>query len=209
MKHTPFLFAFVLVQSLACAPTESKSANANVVQTTSDTSTTPMTSTPASDAIPEIGLLKAVEDAGYPFATLTIEFPERKFTETFTLNLEEVKTINMGVLNKSIGRYVSFEYTSDLINALLDIQKDGKSLLGDQADLPEDVKKASGTLSGADKETAGDLPGTITITTADKTEIGFEFFVTKELVEANNTDVVVFYDERTSNKISAIKVLAK
>ena len=31
-------------------------------------------------SIKEMGRLKNVEDSGYPFATLTIEFPERGFT---------------------------------------------------------------------------------------------------------------------------------
>jgi hypothetical protein len=64
------------------------------------------------DVIQEMGILKSVEDSSYPYATLVIEFPERKFSETFTINMEEVKNAPMASLNKWIGRYVSFGYTS-------------------------------------------------------------------------------------------------
>ena len=49
---------------------------------------------PNGELVHETGLLKKYEDGGYPFATLTIEFPERKFEESFTskflLNLGSV-----------------------------------------------------------------------------------------------------------------------
>ena len=75
----------------------------------------------------EFGLLINVEDSGYPFYTLTIEFPERGFTEYFVLNLEEVHNIDQPTLSNSVGKYLLFEYTSEINNALLDLVIDGVS----------------------------------------------------------------------------------
>ncbi|MEZ4905021.1 MAG: hypothetical protein R2822_26345 [Spirosomataceae bacterium] len=94
-----------------------------------------------------MGLLKEVEDSGYPFATLTIEFPERKLTEYFTINFEEAKGANLGTIQQWVGKYVSFTYTSELTNALLDVQVEGKSLVStEKIELGPDVKTLSGIL---------------------------------------------------------------
>jgi hypothetical protein len=36
--------------------------------------------------IAEMGTIKQVGDSGYPFGTITIDFPERDFSETFIIN---------------------------------------------------------------------------------------------------------------------------
>jgi len=163
----------------------------------------------ADGELKEMGLLKEVEDSGYPFATLTIEFPDRKFKEYFTINIEEAKGADLGTIQKWVGRYVSFTYTSDLTNALLDVQKDGKSVVStEKIDFPPAIKKIVGMLKGADEETLGDLPGKVSITNDNKT-LEFPFFVTKEMVKANGSDVVGLYDERTQNTLKSIKLLPK
>ncbi len=210
MKMNYCFVAFMLILCVACTTSESKSAATESKKVTQVT--TPIVDKPAPDNsdIREFGLLKEVEDSGYPFATLTIEFPERKFTETFSINLEEVKDVQMAMLTSWVGQYVSFDYTSDLTNAVFDIRKNGKTLLKDiDINISKDTKQVTGILSGADEETTGDLPGAFTITTDDNTTMDFPFFITKELAEANKTSVVVFYEERTSNKISTIKVSPK
>jgi hypothetical protein len=168
------------------------------------------TTTANSQAIREQGLLQAVEDGGYPFVTLTIEFPERGFTEYFGLNLEELKTVNSQKLSSWVGRYVSFEYTSELYNALLDIRRGGKSILdADGFEPTPDTKKIAGTLSGAEEVTTGDLPGMIFIATEEEYFETFSFFVTEKMVDANGSQVVGFYEERAQNNIVSIKVLPK
>lgn len=157
------------------------------------------------DEIQERGILREIEDGSYPFASVTIEFPERNFSENFTLNFEEVRGVNPSMLNKWKGKYVSFRYTSKIANALLDVQKDGKSIMGEYAvEITSDMSKIVGVLEGADEETKGDLPSKITIGT-----LRFEFFVPKEMVAVNGTKVTGFYEERTQNEIKAIKLLAQ
>lgn len=213
MKISRYLSALMLALFMSCAANESKSASSS---TTADSTaelasaTAPDESVTNDDGIKERGILKEVEDSGYPFATLTIEFPERKFQEYFTINFEETKGANLQTVSKWVGRYVSFTYNSDFSNALLDLQIDGKSLISEEKiELKPETKQIAGTLSGADEETAGDLPGKVTITSDDNTALTFPFFVTKEMVEANGKAVVGFYEERTQNTITAIKLLPK
>lgn len=162
------------------------------------------------DALREFGLLKSAEDSGYPFYTLEIEFPDRKFSEFFVLNLAEVPELDPGVISEWVGKYISFEYTSEVINALLDVRQNGKSLLGiKSSELPKGLKKLSGTLSGASKVTEGDLPSTIRIHDPEDQSLEFEFFITPELVEAEGTLVVGYYDQRTENKIVSMKLAKK
>lgn len=159
----------------------------------------------AEEALKEIGLLKSAEDSGYPFYTVEIEFPERKFSEIFTINLAELPDVDPGLLTGWVGKYVSFEYTSEIVNALLDIRQNGKSLLGvNPSELPKGLKKISGTLSGAANVTEGDLPSVLRIHDPEDQSIEFEFFITPELVEADGTLVVGYYDQRTNNRITAI-----
>jgi hypothetical protein len=162
------------------------------------------------EALKEFGLLKSAEDSGYPFYTVEIEFPERKFSEIFTLNLEEIPDVDPGILAGWVGRYVSFEYTSEVINALLDVRQNGKSLLGVKpSELPKGLQKISGTLSGATNVTEGDLPSLLRIHDPEDQSLEFEFFITPELVEAEGSLVVGFYDQRTENKIISMKSAKK
>ncbi len=205
-----------LTLCVACSAGESKSATVDTTKlSTIDTSASVSNTTIESegdlvandDEIREFGLLKEVEDSGYPMVTLTIEFPERNFTEYFSVNLEEVKGVDANVLRKWTGKYVSFLYKSELANALLDVRINGKSIVSDEKiDLSPDVKKIVGVLKGADEETPGDLPGTVSITSKDNVKLDFDFFVTAPMVKANGTRVVGYYEERTSNTITAIKV---
>ena len=158
------------------------------------------------DALKEFGLLKSADDSGYPFYTVEVEFPERKFSEVFTLNLEEIPDVDPGILAGWVGKYVSFEYTSEVINALLDVRQNGKSLLGVKpSELPKGLKKISGALSGATNVTEGDLPSLLRIHDPEGQSLEFEFFITPELVEAEGTLVVGFYDQRIDNRIITIK----
>lgn len=205
--------ALFLTFSTTCSTHEGQSATTQTAPraiASGQTTTTPVHQATNDDEIQERGLLKAVEDGGYPFATLTIEFPERTFSESFTINLGDVKNVTMDDLNKAIGSYVSFGYTSQMTNALLDIQQDGKSLLGDDAPtLQPDTKQILGKLRGANKETTSDEPATIRITTDDNTTETFQYFVTKEMVAANGKTVLAYFERRTANTIKSLKILPK
>ena len=155
------------------------------------------------DELQEKGILRLVEDSGYPFVVLSVEFPERKFTESFTINLEEIKGVKMETLNKWIGKYVAFSYTSELVNDLFDLKLKGKSLLGDEKiEVGPDTKTITGVLKGAKQATAGDVPDMISVN-----GITFEFFITPEMVKANGQTVTATYEEATENTITKIRLL--
>ena len=71
------------------------------------------------------------------------------------------------------------------------------------------VQKISGTLSGATNVTEGDLPSLLRIHDPEDQSLEFEFFITPELVEAEGTLVIGFYDQRTNNRITTIKPAKK
>lgn len=215
MKLQSCTAALLLTLSIACTSNESKSADAGVAKTPDPVAQSeapkPLEIPTATDeSIKKMGLLKEVEDGGYPFATLTIEFPERKSKEYFSLNFEEVKGASLDKVYQWVGKYVSFTYNTDLTNALLDLQIGEKSLVSDEKiELGPEVKQLSGILKGANEETPGDLPGEVTITAKNKPTIAFPFFVTAEMVKANGKSVVGFYEERSQNTITAIRLLSK
>lgn len=162
---------------------------------------------PNGELVHETGLLKKYEDGGYPFATLTIEFPERKFEETFSLNLEEVKDIKQETLSKSIGKYLDFSYASNFENALMDIQNNGKSIFKtDVIPVTKEMKSITGVLNGANEITGGDLPNKVSVSNAQQT-VEFEYYVTEEMVTFNGKTITVFYEERTTNDLVELKIL--
>ena len=213
MKISITLIALVLIITSCSSSkkTEESAANSDSLAV-ADTTTYPenleASSFPNGELVHETGLLKNIEDSGYPFFTLTFEFPERNFEETFSLNLEEVKEINQATLTKAKGKYLDFGYVSNIENALLDIKDKNKTILeGEAIELPKDLKKITGVLSGAAEETQGDLPGNISVTTPSGEKVDFEFFITPNTVKYNNKTVTAFYEERTSNKIVEMKIL--
>ena len=195
MKHFQIIPAILLVVSLLFASNQRSLATPKGHEALID------------DPINEFGILKEVEDSGYPLATLHIEFPERKFSEYFTINLEEVKNVNMGLLQKWIGKYVAFTYNSNLTNALVDIQINGKSAINTETvEITKNTIKVVGVLKGSSKVTERDLPSTISITTANNQKLLFDYYITPEMVKINGRKVVVYYEEVVSNTITKIKL---
>ncbi len=160
---------------------------------------------PVGKIINERGLLKEIEDSGYPFFNLVIEFPERKFEESFNLNMEEVKGLNSGNLMKLKNKYVNFSYASDVRNSLLDIQVKGNSIFDtDAIPLKDETNKVTGILGGAEEITSGDLPGSVTITNKKGDVFEFNFYITESMVLQNGKTVTAFFEERTINEIKSL-----
>jgi len=166
------------------------------------------TNTTIAQTIQEAGLLKSAEDGGYPLMTLHIEFPERNFSEYFTLNLEEVKSVKAQTLSNAVGKYVAFEYESEIRNALFDLYLGGTLLNeGDRPPTdPDAMHSVTGILSNAAEVTSGDLPGEIYITTEEEITVKIPYFITPEIVAANGKVVRATYEQFTRNRITALKV---
>ncbi|WP_375445132.1 hypothetical protein [uncultured Fibrella sp.] len=161
---------------------------------------------PADEEISGTGILKQVNDTDFPIVILTIELPENKLTDQFTINLEDVTTVQKNTLTQLVGKTISFLYVTEQTNALLEIEVGGRFLLdADINVLKGTTSKVTGEL-GADEVTTGDVPGLITITAADGEVTEFPFFVTSELLEVNGTTVTAFYEERTRNTVKAVSL---
>lgn len=174
---------------------------------TADTESSTSTAFTATDTVlvEDIGMITSIEDSGYPYYNLEIEFPERQLKETFLLDLSQLDSIDPQILMSWLGQYVTFTYTSTLVNDLLDLQVNEVSILGNEGmEFPEGVKMISGTLSGAYEVTAGDRPVKISITDPEEASYTFEFFVTPEMVEAEGTLVKGYFTQRTLNEIKSV-----
>ena len=197
-------FTFVLLFSFSCKGIE----NNQSFDLEKDTVVVNSSITPANNEIPEMGLLKKVEDSGYPFVTLTIEFTERNFSENFVLNLEAVENVSFTILNSYVDKYVKFNYTSEFMYNLLDIYYNNTSVFGAEvAPEGEEIKSIEGILYGADQTTNGDLPGEVSVFADDGENHYFPFFITEEMVSVNEKRITAFYDTRVSNSITDIKLV--
>ena len=157
----------------------------------------------------EMGRVAAVEDGGYPFFALRIEFPERGFEEQFLLDVSTVPGVDPAVLAGLPGRYARLEYTSELRPALLDLRHEGRSLVGmDGGTLPAGARRHVGILGGASEPTAGDRPSRIRVHDPEGESIEYEFFVSPEIAAAEGTIVEAWFEERTVNRIVSIRALA-
>lgn len=164
--------------------------------------------TASAQNIKEFGLLKSAEDSGHPLMALAIEFPERGIMQYFSLNLEDVKSVNAQTLSNSIGKYVNFEYQSELINALFDLSLNGTLLNpGDRPPVdPDAMYSVRGILSNAAEVTAGDLRDELYITTEEEITVKIPYFITPEIVEANGKLVYATYEQFTRNTITGLRV---
>ncbi len=201
-------FIFIFLNSISCGENGNKVTQP--IASTKDPVSLANDTESGKEDISEMGILKEVEDSGYPFATLTIEFPERNFTEYFTINMEEVKNASITQLNSYVNRYVKFTYTTEISYALLDMYHEGKSIFGAEVSPEgESIKSIEGVLYGAEQVTDGDIPGEVSVFADDGENLYFQFFVTQEMVNVNEKRVAAFYERRTMNTITSIKMLKK
>lgn len=161
---------------------------------------------PTDDEIREFGLISNIEDGVYPMYTVTIEFPRREFQMDFNLNMEYAN-IKPKSIDQLIGKYASFYYTSELENNLMDMHFQGQSLMGDYApEMTDNWKKVNGILSGAEKPTISDLPGTISVSNKLGEVFEFEYYVDEMMLKANDTEVIAFYALRGVENITYLRV---
>ncbi len=160
------------------------------------------------DTISDFGLIAAVEDGPYPFFIISIEFPERQFTEDFMLNVEAVPLSDTDLM-AMVGRYASFDYTATLEHALIDIESDGAMLLGTGHDeINPEWRSLTGTLRGAEALTQSDLPGEVRIEAPDGTITVFPYYVPGEFLRANGKVVTAFYTDIPRTEITRLEPAA-
>jgi hypothetical protein len=160
---------------------------------------------PTGDEIREYGIIKTIEDAEYPMFVVTVEFPERQTTADFNINIEALPQSDSDLYALK-GKYATIYYEDDSENMLMDIHFNGKTLYGkDAPEIDDSYKSITGILSGAETETAGDLPNTIYITDKDGVEMPFKEFIISEVVAKNGKTVTGYYYTRYNQTITYIK----
>lgn len=156
------------------------------------------------ESIVDFGVVRELEDAGYPFYSVTIEFERSGAVVAMNLNLEETG-VDVNRLMESKGGFVKVVYRSELENSLVDLHSKGKSVFGKYAmESTEGYQSVVGILTGADEPTPGDLPGSITVTPKDGEAVDFDYFVDDAIVAENGKEVEAFYGVRVRNEIQAI-----
>lgn len=201
---------FTLVLLAFCSLLWISSCGNSTDSNTTDEATTEATESDAPvalDTLRELGRIKTVEDAGYPMYSLEIEFPERGFSEGFLLNAEDIQDLELEKLGNSAGRYIAFEYTSELENALLDVKVNGKSVYAeDEAFEPiPETKTFEGILKNAGEPTTSDLPDQVSISGAGGKTEKFDCYITPLMAKANGKKVVGYYEVRTANRIVGLE----
>ncbi|MBC8757583.1 hypothetical protein H2O64_23145 [Kordia sp. YSTF-M3] len=160
---------------------------------------------PTDDEISEYGIIKNIEDAQYPMFILTVEFPERQTKVDFNLNVETISQTAAHLVSLQ-GKYATIYYTDTSENILMDIYFNGNTLYGEDAPAVNDsYKNITGVLSGAEKETAGDLPSTVYITAANGEKMAFKEFITTEIVAKNEKTVTAYYYMNYNQTITYLK----
>ena len=136
-----------------------------------------------------LGLLKSATDAGYPRMNLAIEFPERNYLEFYTLNLEKVKSVKAKTLTDAVGKYVTFEYESEIHNSLYDLYLNGTLLNPDERPPvdPDAMRSVTGVLSNAAEVSKENVRGEIQITDKDGKMVKIPYFITPEIAAANGS----------------------
>lgn len=199
------LFTFSVIALLTSCKTDTKKT---AIPTNEKVETTELKGTdrePTDDEIREYGIIKSIEDGQYPMFVVTVEFPERQSKASFNLNIEAISQTTADI-DSLIGNYASIYYIDSSNNMLMDIHFDGKTLYGKYApEIDASFKKVTGILSGAEKETAGDLPSTIYITEANGNKMAFKEFVTEEIKIKNGQKVTGYYYLKYNNTITYLK----
>ena len=153
----------------------------------------------------EFGLVTAIEDGPYPFFSVTMAFPERKASASFTVNIEDIAQ-DSAQLNALHGRYATIYYIPKMEHMLMDLQYNGASVQEDGAPDPaQALERMTGVLSGADSVTAGDLPDVVSITDAHGRKLDFEVYITDSMVAVNGKTVTASYYTRGSQVITYLE----
>lgn len=193
----------VFLQFSSCKPAPKKEIDTKAKEVVVEKKSS--TREPTDDEIREYGIIKSIVDGQYPMFIVTVEFPKRQTKTDFSLNVEAISQTVSG-LDSLIDTSVSFYYEDTSDNMLMDIHFKNKTLYGEYApEIDASFKKITGILSGAESETAGDLPNTIYITDTKGYKMAFKEFITAEIVAKNGKTVTGYYYMKYNQTITYIK----
>lgn len=160
----------------------------------------------AADETSITALAAAVEDSGYPRYTIQVS-PEGGGPVPFYLDAESGVDLGGADVSSFEGKTTLIYYTSTPTPFLLDLRNaEGRSLLYDDGrGIPTEGQAITGTLTGADGVTEGDLPDQITIMSSEGQAITFEFFIDRRIAAANGRTLTAYYDMEERREITLMR----
>ncbi|PCJ64825.1 MAG: hypothetical protein COA58_11150 [Bacteroidetes bacterium] len=198
-KNTLFVLITLTSFIIAC------DLNPATEENTNEEATTEATQVAEDDLITGYGFITYVSDVPYPMHTLTMEFSERKMMQTFNFNITELEPA-IEDLSKLNNRYATIKYTSDLEPKIQNVILNGESILGEE-EIPEQEdnwESITGTMSGAEQTTSGDLPVSVKITQDNGSSHTFQYFVSPQMTAGNRKEVTIWY---VNQPVHTIKML--
>ena len=151
------------------------------------------------------GTLIEALDMDYPRAFVTVQVGAEKISANFSE--EDPNAYKVKDVQKMLKKNVTMLYSQGLMNSALAIQVAGKSIYAPEnaAEILPEYKKITGLLNAAEL-TKGDLPGLMSVKTADGTIYEFEYFVTEIEAAQNGKTVDLYYTAVTNNKLISIEI---
>ena len=155
------------------------------------------------------GTVFQMEDVGYPMFALDLMSEENGKTHSFLLNIESINISHEEAYNLK-DKKASITYVLKNEPLVMDIVYQETSIMGEYA-LPntDDFERFSGTISGANEESQGDLPGEFSITSSDGESMTFEYYLDENLANLNGKEATVYYEFRDVSIVQSIKLHEK
>ena len=160
----------------------------------------------AHDVLVDSGTVTLMEDTGYPMFALDLKSNGTGKNHSFLLNIEDIN-LKHDAAYKLKGRNAIIEYELRNEPFVMDIIHKDTSLLGEYA-LPHktDFARITGTISGANEESQGDLPGTFTVTNKHGKSVTFGYYIDQNLANINGSKATVYYELMDVSVVKSIKL---
>lgn len=153
----------------------------------------------------DLGTVVYVEDAGYPMFAIDIKSDTTGKTTAFLLNVEDVDMEHNDVYQLK-DQKVEIHFTEKKDPFVMDIVHADTAILGNYAPANHNgFSSISGTLSGAEEPSQGDLPGDFSITASENEKMQFEYYIDEQLSLINGQKATVYYEFRAVYSIKKIK----
>jgi hypothetical protein len=155
------------------------------------------------------GVLLSFEEAGFPYYGLEVGPPGAAAGDQGNLSIGGMTvdaggTINSDVVRPLIGKQVEVRYAVTPEQGMVDLTVNGEVIDTGGPAPSGGAMTIQGVLTGAESETAGDLPSELTVTATDGTSVTFETFVGEKVVAANGRTVTLRYGDHLSTELVSI-----
>ncbi len=155
------------------------------------------------------GVLLSFEEAGFPYYGLEVGPVGTVAGDQGNLSIGGMAvdaggTIDPDAIRTLIGKPVEVRYAVTQEQGMVDLTVNGEVIDTGGPAPAGGASTIQGVLTGAESETAGDLPSELTVTATDGTVVTFEHFVGERVVAANGRTVTLRYETHPSTELVSI-----